>query len=494
MPVDTITQLNKLFELQKKAFQLDPYPSVEVRIERIKRIPPMLKKYRSKIHAALDQDFGGHSDKASDLLEIIGLMDRAEFIAKNVKRWMKPKKKSGNLITLGNAKIYLKSHPKGTIGNMVSWNFPFEIALGPTIDALAAGNRVIIKPSDLGPACGAVLEEMINDTFDRDLVAVVNGDLELAKHFPTLPWDHLIYTGSGHVGKLVMAAASKNLVPVTLELGGKSPVIVHKDAVNNETIKSIASIKSVKRGQMCVTGDYCLVHSSKINEFVEKISAQFKNDFGADNNGAAHTCGIISEKHLMRLHSLIEDAENKGAKVINTGQENKENKRHMPFYVIVNPTREMKVMQEEIFGPILPIISYDTTDEVIQFINEDDHPLGLYIYGNDKPFINKICKNTQSGGVAINVIAIQAGVPSLPFGGIGASGMGMHHGEEGFREFSNQRGYFHKRKGGVYNIVMSPYGQKTDKLINDVAYASLGKQALFALKTLPRNIAALIGF
>lgn len=487
-----INRLQQVFELQKAAFLKDPFPSAEVRIERMQRIPKMLKAHRSQILKALNQDFGGHSEQAGDMLEIISMFDRVAFNVAHVKKWMKPITKAGNLVTLGNAKTYLKSHPKGVIGNMVSWNFPFDIGLGPTIDALCAGNRVIIKPSDLAPACGALLQEMIEKTFDEDLVAVVNGNLPLAKHFPTLPWDHLVYTGSGTVGKLVMKAAAENLVPVTLELGGKSPVIIHQNAVNDETIASIAGIKAVKRGQMCVTGDYCFVPSNKMEEFVEKMTNHLKEHFSDNDNGAAHACGIISDRHLRRLHGLVEEAANKGAKVINTGQELKQSGRHMPFHLIVNPPKDAAVMQEEIFGPILPIIPYDTIDEVIDYINANDKPLGLYIYAKDKAFIEHICTNTQSGGVAVNVMALQAGLPSLAFGGVGASGMGVHHGEEGFREFSNQRGYFFKKQGGTYDMIMPPYSHKTDHLINEVAYAPMSKQLVFALKTLPGNLMKMI--
>jgi len=483
-----IQQLQEIFEGQKAAFQKEPYPTAAVRIERMERIPKMVRAYRNQIIAALNQDFGGHSEDAADLLEIISMFDRVAFNVAHVKKWMKPIPKAGNIVTLGNAKSYLQSQPKGVIGNMVSWNFPFDIGLGPTIDALGAGNRVIIKPSDLAPACGALLQKMIEETFDPTVVAVVNGGLPLAKHFPTLPWDHLVYTGSGAVGKLVMKAAAENLVPVTLELGGKSPIIVHSDSVNEETIESIAGIKVVKRGQMCVTGDYCLVPQNKMEEFVKKITTHFQKHFSTDQNGAAHACGIISDRHLKRLHALISEAESSGAQVINTGADMKESGRHMPFHIVVNPPNDIALMQEEIFGPILPVIPYNSTEEIIQFVNAGDKPLGLYVYSKNNAFTNQICTQTQSGGVAVNVMALQAGLPSLAFGGVGASGMGLHHGEEGFREFSNQRGYFIKRQGGTYDMILPPYGKKTKELIHEVAYAPIWKQGIFALKRLPGDL------
>ena len=453
----------------------------------MKRVKPMLKKYRHKILAALNEDFGGHSGQQGDLLEIVGMFDRADFNISKVKKWMRPQRRFVNPVTMGSSKAYLKYHPKGVIGNMVSWNFPFDIAIGPMLDQLAAGNRVIIKPSDLAPACGAVLKEMIEDTYEVEQVAVVTGGLELAKYFPTKKWDHLIYTGSGAVGRKIMEAAAKNLVPVTLELGGKSPVVIDKDSVTSDVAAEIAGIKMVKRGQMCVTGDYCFVPAEQLDDFVEKLKVSVEKIY-ADQNGAPSSCGIINPRHYARINSLVENAEKSGAKVIKIGDEPADGNRAMPFYIIVEPSDEFEVMQEEIFGPVLPVKSYSKVEEAIGKINTGDSPLALYVYSKDQKFIDTVTENTRSGGVAVNVIGLQAAQPSLPFGGIGESGMGVHHGEEGFKEFSNPRGYFIRGKGGTLDLITPPYGKGTDNLIENVAYASIGKQLVFALKTLPRNL------
>ena len=487
--VTTTERVDRLFKLQKEAFIRDPYPTAAERIDLMNRVPPMLTKYRGAILDALDKDFCGHSRQQGDLLEILGMFDRAKYNIANVKKWMKPVPKDGNPITLGSAKVYLKYHPKGVVGNMVSWNFPFDIAIGPMLDQLAAGNRIIIKPSDLAPACGAVLQEMISDTFDESRVAVVNGGLELAKYFPTLAWDHLIYTGSGKIGRDVMKKAAANLVPVTLELGGKSPVIVDKDSVNPQTIGEIAGAKSIKRGQMCVTVDYCLVHKDQVNDFSDQMIQYFQDNFTEDN-GAAHCCGIISQRHIKRLEGLLDEAREAGCKVVQIGSDLKANERNMPFYIVVNPPDDIGLMKEEIFGPILPIKTYDKTEDILEYVNSGDKPLGLYIYSKNQDFIDTIIEKTHSGGVGVNMVALQAGQPSLPFGGTGGSGMGVHHGVEGFREFSNARGFFIKGKGGTISSILPPYGADTDHLINEVAYASIGKQLMFALKTLPKNILA----
>ena len=455
----------------------------------MKRIPKMLRRNREKILNALEEDFQGHSRHQGDLVEILGMLDRAKYNIANVKKWMKPTRREVNPVTLGSSKCYLKYHPKGVVGNMVSWNFPFDIGLGPTLDLLAAGNRVIIKPSDLSPACGKVLEEIIGETYDEDQVAVVNGGLDLAIHFPSLKWDHLVYTGSGVVGKKVMEAAARNLVPVTLELGGKSPVVIDKNAITDKTIADIAGVKVVKRGQMCVTTDYCLVPESHLAVFAEKMIRHFQQHFAKDN-GSAHACGIITERHLNRLQSLVEEAKDAGASVTQIGSDLNGTDRNMPFYVVVDPPENLRIMQEEIFGPILPIVPYRDTQDAIDYINKGDRPLGLYIFSKDPAFIEAIAENTRSGGVAVNIAALQAAQPSLPFGGVGESGMGIHHGIEAFREFSNPRGYFVKGKGGTFGAITPPYDASTDHLIEKVGYASFGKQVLFALKTLPKNILA----
>ena len=286
----------------------------------MKRVPDMLLRNRERILAALDADLGGSAHTEADLCEIIGLKQRAEFNSAQVRGWMKPIGKTNNAITQGDSKVYIKHQPKGVVGNMVTWNFPFEIALGPTLDALGAGNRVIIKPSELTPECGRVLAEMIAETFNEDQVAVVTGDVEFAKYFATMPWDHLVYTGGANAGREVMRAAAANLVPVTLELGGKNPTIVGRDKVTDPTtIATIAGIKTVKRGQVCITADHCLVPLESLAEFTDALVTYMQEAFGGDN--AAGSCGVVNDRHVARLTELIDQARESGAQVIQVGQE-----------------------------------------------------------------------------------------------------------------------------------------------------------------------------
>lgn len=489
---NAIEYLNRVFALQKKAFLQNPNPSAKQRIDLMARVPDMLRKHRKDILEALNADFGGHSSQQGDLIEILGVFERAKYNIANVEKWMKSQNRELSFLTMGSSKAYVKSHPKGVIGNMVSWNFPFDIALGPTLDQLGAGNRVILKPSDLSPVCGRLLQQMISETFDEEQVAVVNGSLELAKYFPTMPWDHLVFTGSGNIGKQVMKAAAENLVPVTLELGGKNPVIVHEDSVNNpDAIAEIIGVKAVKRGQMCVTPDYCFVPEKSLDVFVKNLEEVLEQKF-KNNNGETHATGIINASHQIRLMAMLEEAKDHQVKVIQVGHLPKNGERNMPFHIVVNPPEHLRLMSQEIFGPIIAIKTYTNEQEIIDYIQQGDKPLALYIYSKNQAFINYLTENTESGGVSVNALAMQAALPSLPFGGVGSSGIGVHHGEEGFREFSNQRGYFVRGKGGVFKTIMPPYTHETDDFIENVGYAPPLKQLKFALKQLPKNIMAML--
>jgi coniferyl-aldehyde dehydrogenase len=328
---------------------------------------------------------------------------------------------------------------------------------------LAAGNRVIIKPSEFTPHTGALLAKMIKETFPEDLVTVVNGGLDLSKRFTQLKFNHILYTGNPAVGKIVMGEAAKNLVPVTLELGGKCPAILTKGSVNDENVENILGTKMLKNGQMCISVDYVLCPKSDVDMFMSSAEKLFKDKLSNYATSADNT-GIISERHLNRITKLVEEAEKAGVKSIKLGGEApKENpKRQLPLTLLVNPPRDLGVMTEEIFGPILPIIPYDSVESAIDEVNAGERPLGLYVYSDDAEEANKIIDNTNSGGAAINCAAMQGALPSLGFGGSGNSGMGRHHGIEGFREFSNPRGVFTRGKGNqdLISAFAPPYAAK----------------------------------
>jgi coniferyl-aldehyde dehydrogenase len=339
---------------------------------------------------------------------------------------------------------------------------------------LAAGNRVIIKPSEFTPATGALLARMIKEAYPEDLVTVINGGLELSKRFAQMKFNHLLYTGNPAVGKLVMAEAAKNLVPVTLELGGKCPAIMQKGSVNEENVETILGVKLIKNGQMCISVDYILCPKDEVPMFTETAENVFKSKL-KDYTGSADNTGIISERHFDRITRLVNDAEKAGVKSIKLGGEPVKEKRQLPLTLLVNPSRDLEVMQDEIFGPILPIVPYDDLETAIDEVNDGERPLGLYVFGDDIEAANKIIDNTNSGGAAINCAAMQGALPSLGFGGSGNSGMGRHHGIEGFREFSNPRGIFTRAKGNqdMLKVFLPPYANGAEPLA-EAAY----KQAM----------------
>lgn len=337
---------------------------------------------------------------------------------------------------------------------------------------LAAGNRVIIKPSEFTPHTGALLAKMIKETFPEDLVTVVNGGLDLSKRFTQLKFNHILYTGNPAVGKIVMGEAAKNLVPVTLELGGKCPAIITKGAVTDENVENILGTKMLKNRQMYISIDYVFYPKSNVETFTSSTKKLFKDKLSNYATSADNT-GIISERHLNRITKLVEEAEKVGVKTIKLGAEApKENpKRQLPLTLLVNPSKDLGVMTEEIFGPILPIIPYDNVESAIDDVNAGERPLGLYVYSDNLDEANNIIDNTNSGGAAINGAAMQGALPSLGFGGSGDSGMGRHHGIEGFREFSNPRGVFTRGKDNqdLISAFAPPYAAKGE-LLAEAAY------------------------
>ena len=481
-----LERLDRVFAAQRAAVERDPYPSAQQRVEWLSRVRPMIARHRDAVLDALDADFGGHSRELAEVTELMGPLNRATFAIAHVQGWMRPSPRPVDRVTLGRSRAYVRYEPKGVVGNMVSWNFPFDIGLGPTIDALAAGNRVVVKPSDLAPACGQVLADMVADSFAEDEVAVVTGDLELSRYFASLPWDHLVFTGSAAVGREVMRAAAANLVPVTLELGGKCPVVVGADKVTDRhTITSVARIKVIKHGQMCISDDYCLVPRAALDSFAGLVVDFWREHFAADG-GAGSSCGIITDRHVGRLSALVADARERGAAVIQVGPDPEPGSRRMPLYVVVDPPVDCALMGEEIFGPILPILPYDSLDDVVAQVGRGGHPLALYVFTDDPSFVAELARRTRSGGVAINSVAGHAVLPSLGFGGVGASGMGRHHGQDGFRELSNSRGYFALGSGSVTDAMTPPYGPQTRALL-DVADGTTLQQLRFGLPRMLRN-------
>ncbi len=436
-----IQALQDAFAAQQQAFRGDRHPTLAVRRERLERMIPMMNSYRDRICDALASDFGVHPGPATDMLEVQPVTARVEYALVHLEDWMQPIPREVDAPYRGGLHAYIKSQPKGVVGNIVPWNFPFEIGFGPLVDMLASGNRVMLKPSEFAPACAELMREMAKATFAEDLVYVAVGGLDLARAFSALPFDHLLYTGSSNVGREIMAGAAKNLTPVTLELGGKCPAILLAGSVTPENVGGILGVKMIKNGQMCVSVDHVLVPRAEVESFTQ-IAQAFMAQAAPDYAHSPACTGIISERHLDRLEGLLSEAKAHGTRVVTLEKDASSNRatRQMPLSLVIDPPKRVRLMQEEIFGPLLPVIPYDSIAEVIGEINDGERPLGIYVYGTDLETIDHILTETSSGGSAVNACAVQAALKALAFGGVGTSGMGRHHGEEGFREFSNQRG------------------------------------------------------
>ncbi len=455
-----ITELHQAFEVQRAAFTADRYPSLEERKARLGKLMMMMLSHREQIGAALSADFGSHPVPASDLIEVLGPVGRAQYVMERLEEWMRPQPREVDPASMGSAKAYIQSQPKGVIGNIVPWNFPFDLSVGPMIEMLAAGNRVIVKPSEYTPACANLLREMVTKTFDPDLVYIAVGGLDLARAFSELPWDHLLYTGSPNVGRQIMAAAAKNLTPVTLELGGKCPALLTPGSVNATNVESVIGTKTVKNGQMCISVDYALVPRADVESFV-KLSSDFMQRFALGYAQSEDCTGIISLRHMDRLNEMLEEARGRQCRIVELEPNARADRktRRMPVSLVIDPQDDLRIMKEEIFGPILPVVPYDDLDAAVARINAGERPLGAYVFGDDAAQTARVVDQITCGGAAVNTCAIQGALPSLGFGGVGMSGMGRHHGIEGFREFSNPRGVVVRGEGDHFDAFYAPYAK-----------------------------------
>jgi coniferyl-aldehyde dehydrogenase len=455
-----IAQLRAAVASQRSAFANDRNPPLAERQRRIQALMQMMLKNRERIGAALTKDFGAHPVPMTDLIEVLGVLGRARYVLDHLEAWMRASERQIDPAMLGTARAYIQYQPKGVIGNIVPWNFPFDLSVGPLIEMLAAGNRVIMKPSEYTPACGALLREMVAETFDPDLAYVAVGGEALAKEFPNIAWDHLLYTGSPNVGRLVMAAAARNLTPVTLELGGKCPAVMTSGSVTARNVESVIGVKTIKNGQMCITVDHCLVPRGELPKFIDLATA-FLQAAAPNYSRSAECAGIISRRHLDRIQALLDEARDRGSRIVELEPDGHVDQatRRMPLSLVIDPPHDLRIMREEIFGPILPVIPYDNLSEVIASINAGDRPLALYVFGDAQPEIDRVLNETISGGAAVNTCALQGALPSLGFGGSGTSGMGRHHGIEGFREFSNPRGVVVRGTGDMIDIFYAPHAK-----------------------------------
>ncbi len=448
--------LDELLKAQQAAFLDNPYPDFEERKKRLLSLQKALLKNKGALIDALDADFGGRARNESLLAEFMPNIGGIKYTLKRLKKWMKPSKRhvSAQLQPASARVVY---QPLGVVGIVVPFNYPLFLSAGPLLTVLAAGNRAMIKMSEFTPKTSELFARIIADTFPSNLVTVINGDEHVAAEFTKLPFDHLIFTGSTNVGHHVMRAAADNLTPVTLELGGKSPVIVDSDFPIEESAERICYGKSLNAGQTCIAPDYILVKNDQKEAFVNAYQDAFKRMYPKVSGNSDYT-SVINDRHHQRLNRHLEDARTKGATIVSPLDETVEDgSRRMPVQLILDPTDDMTVMQEEIFGPLLPVIGVDSLDEAINYIHQRPRPLALYYFGSDKKNHERVIARTHSGGVCINECLFHAAVDDMPFGGVGPSGMGHYHGHEGFLTFSKAKGVLTKGRFNSARIIFPPY-------------------------------------
>ncbi|MGB3739640.1 MAG: coniferyl aldehyde dehydrogenase [Pontixanthobacter sp.] len=463
--------METLLKLQRDAFTTARPEPLEIRRDRIERAIKLLVENGEALCEAMNEDFGNRSRDQSMMTDIVGTINFGKYCLKNLGGWAKPDKRKLQFpLSLLGAKAQVRYEPKGVIGILSPWNFPINLSFGPLMQVLAAGNRAMIKPSEFTEKTSEFSAQLVARYFGQDEVAVITGSPEVAKAFTSLKFDHIVFTGSTETGRRVMEAAAKNLVPVTLELGGKSPVILGRSADLEKAGDRIAMGKMMNAGQICLAPDYMIVPEDKEEAAVAAVQLGVHNQYPTllDNDDYA---SVVTDKHFDRLQGMIEDARSKGAEVIEVNPSDEDfsstNSRKMPLTILRNVTDDMEAMQEEIFGPVLPVKTYSTISEAVEYVNGRDRPLGLYYFGTDGDERHEVLSQTLSGGVTVNDVIFHVSMEDLPFGGVGPSGIGSYHGPEGFREFSHARSVYTQSKADIAGIAgfKPPYGAKTKKAI-----------------------------
>jgi coniferyl-aldehyde dehydrogenase len=454
----------RLFAAQQMAYAAAPYPSAGQRRDTLRALKRQVQRYQDALATAMNADFGYRAVAESKMLDLLASTLEINHCLSHVRKWMQPSRRRTELLFLSNT-IHVSYQPKGVVGVIVPWNFPVYLALGPLAAALAAGNRVMLKLSELTPATNAVLRRMLAEVFTEDEVAVVGEELADPTVFTGLPFNHLVFTGSPAVGRLVMQAAARNLTPVTLELGGKSPALLLRNYGVAEAARRVVHGKSANSGQICVAPDYVLVPRESVQAFADAAQQAYASFHPAGAEAPQYT-SIISPAHQARLRALLDDAAAGGATVLRCGGPDRlpHSARQMPLHLVLGADAGMRVMKEEIFGPILPIVPYDTLEQAIAYINAAERPLALYCFGHDAAQRGEVLRRTHSGGVTINDWGWHVMNHDAPFGGVGNSGMGNYHGEEGFRELSHAKTVFKRHRWFPVDLFYPPYGNLVQRL------------------------------
>jgi coniferyl-aldehyde dehydrogenase len=465
-------RIGAILDQQRTAFLAEGPPPLEERLERLAVLESLIQRCHGRMAEALSADYGSRSRHETMLAEAMGSLMVIRHTIKHLRDWMKPVREPLNRLQHPSGKAYVRYQPVGVVGVMAPWNYPFKLCLVPLAQALAAGNRVMVKPSELVPRSAALMAELLGDVFPEKMVAVVTGGADAAAAFSAQPFDHLMFTGSAATGRKVLRAAAENLVPVTLELGGKSPAIVGPSYDIGKAADSLAFGKLINAGQTCIAPDYCFVPEGRVDDFTRAFSRRAAAMYPTLADNPDYTA-IVNDGHYARLRHMVDDARAKGARVveINKAGEALDNRRKLPPTLILEPTEDMAVMQEEIFGPVLPVMTYTSLDEVIDYVNRRERPLALYPFTRDDDEKERLLDRTLSGGVTVNDTLLHVAIESLPFGGVGGSGMGAYHGEAGFRTFSHARAVMEQGRLSFNGAARPPFG----RLIEWIGKRMIGK-------------------
>ncbi len=462
--------MGSILAKQKAAHLRDGIPSLEKRIDWLDRSIDLLVTHGNALNEAMREDFGHRSMDQSNFTDIAGSIGALKYAKKNVKSWMKPEKRSAEFpLNMFGAKARIHFQPKGVVGVISPWNFPVNLTFTPLAGIFAAGNRTMIKPSEFTEKTSELMKKLLGEYYSEEEVAVCTGGPDVGAGFSKLAFDHLVFTGATSIAYHVMRAAADHLVPLTLELGGKSPVILGESADLEKAAKRIMAGKTLNAGQICLAPDYAFVPKSKSKDFVQAATRAVETMYPSGLKDNDDYTSVVNQRHYDRLNSYLDDAREKGAEVIeiNPASDNFTQQPHhkMAPHIIVDPTDDMKVMQDEIFGPILPIKTYGEAQEAVNYVNAHPRPLGLYYFGEDASERDYVLNNTTSGGATVNDVIFHVAQEDLPFGGVGPSGMGSYHGIDGFREFSHRKSVYTQIGADLLAVVRPPYGEKFRKQV-----------------------------
>jgi len=447
--------LQQVFERQRQAFAASPSAPLDARVRLLERLAQAIGESAPDLASAISADFGNRSVHETYLLELVPLQNAIRHAKRNLRRWMRPERRRVAVTSQPGA-AWVQYQPLGVVGIVSPWNYPLALTLIPVVDALAAGNRVLLKLPDQTPSFSTLLQRVLRDAFPGEEVAAIVGDVEVAERFVRLPLNHLLFTGSTATGRKVLAAASERLTPVTLELGGKSPVIICPDYDPARAARDITFAKLATAGQTCIAPDYALAPAAKLRAIADAILAEARRLYPSVA-GNPDCTSIISDRQLNRLQNAIEEARLGGAEILGGGDVG--SGRQMGLSVVLRPPLTCALMREEIFGPVLPIVAYDTLDEAIAFVNGMEKPLALYCLTHERASRDAVLGRTVSGGVTVNGALLHQAQDELPFGGVGPSGIGSYHGHAGFLRFSHARGVYQIRGFNALHFLAPPYGK-----------------------------------